>query len=75
MSVTASQLLEQVEKAIYDIVSGQASQKTVTIGTGTTSVMALDLDGLKKLRRELRVEIQEEENGGYFERAVFGATI
>lgn len=73
MAVTNETLLAEVNQAIMDIVSGRVSQKSVIIGGGTTSAMSLDLDGLRRLKKDLQAEILESENSGCFERAVFGS--
>lgn len=74
MSVTSQSLLDEVNKAIAEILAGRVSQKSVTIGQGTTSAMTLDLDGLRRYRKELMTEVQEDNSGGFCERAIFGVS-
>lgn len=67
MDIDKKQLLAEVDKAIFFILQGRTQEKSEFQGTIQKKYVALDLDGLRRFRAELKNEIalDEGESGGF----------
>lgn len=65
MAKTNQQILDAVNDAIFQIVSGAAQEKRISIGGEEKIFTALNLDELRRLRTEMKAEISDEENGTF----------
>ena len=72
MSVTAQSLLTACNQAILDIVTGQSQEKTIDLGNGRTHIYnALNINDLRRLRDNLKAEVQADSAGSTFVSAQF----
>ena len=65
MSVpTTQQLLDQLNTALHEILSGQAAEKVITLKDGSSQrFTALDIEQLQKLRNQLKAEVSASSQG------------